>query len=95
MNTDFLDQLEGQLKVDKNAACRRVIERTLAMIKKRRDSSFFVIGIDLTGRPLQLHGLGELLPATPTDRFVGASSFRQAASGGLSVPQKGHSKSRS
>jgi hypothetical protein len=82
MNTDFLDQLEGQLKVDKNAACRRVIERTLAMIKKRRDSSFFVIGIDLTGRPLQLHGLGELLPATLTDRFVGvfavvpASRFR-------------------
>jgi len=28
--------------------------------------------IDLTGRPLQLHGLRELLPATLTDRFVGA-----------------------
>lgn len=27
---------------------------------------------DLTGRPLQLHGLRELLPATLTDRFVGA-----------------------
>jgi hypothetical protein len=29
MNTDFLDQLAGQLKVDKNAACRRAIERFL------------------------------------------------------------------
>ena len=29
-------------------------------------------GNDLTGRPLQLHGFGELLPATLTDRFVGA-----------------------
>ena len=72
MNTDFLDQLEGQLKVDKNAACRRAIERILAIIKKRRDSSFFVIGIDLTGRPLQLYGLGELLSAPLTDRFVRA-----------------------
>jgi hypothetical protein len=36
----------------------------------RKSPSFFVIGIDLTGRPLQFHGLGELLPATLTDRFV-------------------------
>jgi len=40
--------------------------------RRRKLSSIFVIGIDLTGRPLQLHGLGELLPATLTDRFVGA-----------------------
>jgi hypothetical protein len=38
----------------------------------RKSWSFFVIGIDQTGRPLQLHGLGELFPATLTDRFVGA-----------------------
>jgi hypothetical protein len=50
--------------------------------RRRKSSSFFVIGIDLTGRPLQLHGLGELLPATLTHRFVGvfvvvpASRFR-------------------
>jgi hypothetical protein len=37
----------------------------------RKSWSFFVTGIDLTGRPLQLHGLGELLPATLTYRFVG------------------------
>jgi hypothetical protein len=35
VNTDFLDQLAGQLKADKNAACRRAIERILAMLKKR------------------------------------------------------------
>jgi hypothetical protein len=41
MNTDFLDQLAGQLKVDKNAACRRAIERILAMIKKRCDEGVY------------------------------------------------------
>ena len=52
--------------------------------------------IDLTGRPLQLHGLGELLPATLTDRFVGAFVVVPANRlGGLSVPQKGDSKSPS
>jgi hypothetical protein len=45
--------------------------RTLKNVD-RKSSSFFVIGIDLAGRPLELHGLGELLPATLTDRFVGA-----------------------
>ena len=39
MNTDFLDQLAGQLRVDKNAAYRRAIERILAMFKKRCDES--------------------------------------------------------
>ena len=41
MNTDFLDQLAGQLKVDKNAACRRAIERILAMVKGRCDEGVF------------------------------------------------------
>ena len=41
MNTDFLDQLAGQLKVDKNAACRRAIERILAMTKKRCDEGTY------------------------------------------------------
>jgi hypothetical protein len=41
MNTDFLEQLAGQLKVDKNAACRRAIERILAMIKKRCDEGVY------------------------------------------------------
>ena len=40
--------------------------------RRRKSSSFFAIGIDLTGRPLQLHGLGELLSAILTDRCVGA-----------------------
>jgi hypothetical protein len=35
MGTKFLDQLAEQLKVDRNAACRRAIERMLAMMKKR------------------------------------------------------------
>jgi hypothetical protein len=41
MNADFLDQLAGQLKVDKNAACRRAIERILAMVKKRCDEGVY------------------------------------------------------
>ena len=41
MNTDFLDQLAGQLKVDKNAACRRAMERILAMTKKRCDEGVY------------------------------------------------------
>ncbi len=36
-STEYLDQLAQQLKIDKNAACRRAIERILAMIKKRCD----------------------------------------------------------
>jgi hypothetical protein len=39
--------------------------------RRRKSSSFFVIGIDLTGR-LQLPDFEELFPATLTDRFVGA-----------------------
>jgi hypothetical protein len=36
MNADtvFLDRLAGQLKVDKNAACCRAIERILALVKR-------------------------------------------------------------
>jgi hypothetical protein len=41
MNTDFLNQLERQLKVDKNAACRRTIERILVRIKKRCDEGVY------------------------------------------------------
>jgi hypothetical protein len=41
MNANFLEQLAGQLKVDKNAACRRAIERILAMIKKRCDEGVY------------------------------------------------------
>lgn len=41
MNTDFLDALAGQLKVDKSVACRRAIERILAMMKKRCDESVY------------------------------------------------------
>jgi hypothetical protein len=33
-NSDFLDRLASQLKIDKNAACCRAIERILAMMKK-------------------------------------------------------------
>jgi hypothetical protein len=41
MNADFLDQLAGQLKVDKNAACRRAIELILAMVKTRCDEGVY------------------------------------------------------
>ena len=41
MNVDFLDQLAGQLKVDKNGACRRAIERILAIVKKRCDEGVY------------------------------------------------------
>ncbi len=34
MSTDFLDRLANQLKVDKSAACRRAIQRILAVVKK-------------------------------------------------------------
>jgi hypothetical protein len=35
MSTEYLDQLAQQLKIDKSAACRRAIERILAMMKER------------------------------------------------------------
>jgi len=34
VSTDFLDRLANQLKVDKSAACRRAIQRILAVVKK-------------------------------------------------------------
>jgi hypothetical protein len=41
MSPDHLDQLGQQLKLDKSAACRRAIERILAMIKKRCDEGVY------------------------------------------------------
>ncbi len=40
-STEYLDQLAQQLKIDKNAACRRAIERILAMIKRRCDEGVY------------------------------------------------------
>jgi hypothetical protein len=34
MKTQFLNYLAAELKADKNAACRRAIQRILAMVKK-------------------------------------------------------------
>jgi len=34
VSTDFLERLASQLKVDKSAACRRAIQRILAVVKK-------------------------------------------------------------
>ena len=34
VSTDFLDRLASQLKVGKDAACRRAIQRILALMKK-------------------------------------------------------------
>ncbi len=41
MSPDHLDQFAQQLKLDKNAACRRAIERILAMIKKHCDEGVY------------------------------------------------------
>ena len=40
-STEYLDQLTQQLKIDKNAACRRAMERILAMIRKRCDEGVY------------------------------------------------------
>jgi len=37
MNTAFLDRMTTQLKLNKSAACRRSIQRTLAVIKKKAE----------------------------------------------------------
>jgi len=34
MSTDFLDRLANQLRANKSAACRRAIQRILAIVKK-------------------------------------------------------------
>ena len=34
VSTDFLDQLARQVRVNKSAACRRAIQRILALMKK-------------------------------------------------------------
>jgi hypothetical protein len=41
MAPSTFDQLAQQLKIDKNAACRRAIERILAMIKNRYDQDAY------------------------------------------------------
>ncbi len=38
METDFLDRLANQLKVNKGAACRRAIQRILVRIKEHYES---------------------------------------------------------
>ena len=40
-STEYLDKLAQQLKIDKNAACQRAIERILAMIKNRYDEGAY------------------------------------------------------
>jgi hypothetical protein len=40
-STEYLDRLAQQLKIDKNEACRRAIERILAMIKNRYDEGAY------------------------------------------------------
>jgi hypothetical protein len=40
-STEYLNQLSQQLKIGKSAACRRAIEPTLAMIKKRCDEGIY------------------------------------------------------
>ena len=35
MNTEYLDQLAHQLRIDKTPACRRAVNRMLAEMKKR------------------------------------------------------------
>jgi hypothetical protein len=37
VGTEFLDRLASQLKIGKNAACRRAIERILDIIKKNHE----------------------------------------------------------
>lgn len=34
VNTDFLDRLANQLRANKSAACRRAIQRILAIVKR-------------------------------------------------------------
>ena len=41
MSTDHLDQLAQQLKIDKSAACRRAIERILAVVRKQCNEGVF------------------------------------------------------
>ena len=38
METDFLDRLANQLKVNKSATCRRAIQRILVRIKEHCES---------------------------------------------------------
>jgi hypothetical protein len=38
MSTQFLNYLAAELKADKNAACRRAIQRILAMVKKNYEA---------------------------------------------------------
>jgi hypothetical protein len=41
MNAEFLDQLAEQLKVSKNAVCRRAIVRILSNVKERWEAGEF------------------------------------------------------
>lgn len=40
-STKYLEKLAHQLKIDKNAACCRAIERILSMVKKRCDEGAY------------------------------------------------------
>jgi hypothetical protein len=41
MPPDFLSQLAQQLKIDKSPACRRAIQRILAMVRVKHESGVY------------------------------------------------------
>lgn len=46
MSTDFLERLASQLKTNKSAACRRAIQRILAVVKKNLEDGKYKTAVE-------------------------------------------------
>ena len=56
MSTDFLDRLASQLKANKSAACRRAIQRILAVVKKNLEDGKYENDVEAEADFRQLGG---------------------------------------
>ena len=54
VSTDFLERLASQLKTDKNSACRRAIQRILAVVKKNFEDGKYKNGVEAEAEFRQL-----------------------------------------
>ena len=61
VSTDFLERLASQLKANKSAACRRAIQRILAVVKKNFEDGKYKNDVEAEADFRQLVGIGYVL----------------------------------
>jgi len=59
VSTDFLDRLTSQLRANKSAACRRAIQRILAVVKKNFEDGKYKNDVEAEADFRQMVGRNE------------------------------------